>query len=152
MTPSIVDAERQLAIAVIAITFTDLRLKVRARTPEEKGKDKISDEVHVNRLIRNQAILFLTSGPDRAEWYYSRLYWAMAAGYCPDKIRTKALAICRENNIRIVHVGDDVNAPGFSQLIVPENHGMAVSLAIARKRKAAGLTLTKKQAAVLLAY
>lgn len=43
----------------------------------------------------------------------------MAAGYCPDKIRTKALAICRENNIRIVPVGTDELEPDVV-IVVPK--------------------------------
>ena len=99
-TPSIVDAERRLAVAVIARAFADLHLQ----------DGTFYKDVFNNRRNRNAAILFLTSGPERHEWYNVRRHWATAAGYCQNKIRTKALAICKANDIHIVPVNDDVDA------------------------------------------
>ncbi len=76
-------SERQLAVAVIARAFGDLYLDV---SGIPKGHGKCTDlSVFENKRIRNATILFLTSNADREEWYDSRLYWALAAGYCPDK-------------------------------------------------------------------
>ena len=105
-TPSIVDAERRLAVAVLYHAFLDLRLPVRDATEADRGK-KISVKVYDNKRLRNNAILFLTSGPDRAEWYASRRFWATIAGYCPDKIMTKARDICLAKNIRLLPLNNE---------------------------------------------
>lgn len=100
------DSERQLAVAVIARAFDDLYLDVSGVPTSEPRKDK---SVYENKRLRNAAILFLASNTDREEWYESRVEWAGMAGYCPDKIRTKAIEICKKNNFKVLSIACDLD-------------------------------------------